>query len=189
MQTKTKFILFIVIIIVLVSGLGILNSKGLLSRSKFDDFSKALKERGAVFYGAFWCTHCQAQKKEFGQAKRYLPYVECSSSDMTQLDVCKENKIESYPTWTFKDGVKLTSKDEPLICPVKVEGVLLTGACKDISSDYYRVWSFPGYNFSIKSPTDPIRTGDIWQFPSDSQTSGELPMEFLAEQIQFTLPK
>ena len=42
------------------------------------DLAKRLKAAGAKMYGAFWCSHCQEQKAEFGaEAQADLPYVEC----------------------------------------------------------------------------------------------------------------
>ena len=74
----------------------------------YDTFATCLKDQGVVFYGAFWCTHCQAEKKLFGSSEKLLPYVECSTPDgRGQMQICKDNKIESYPTWTFKDGSQL----------------------------------------------------------------------------------
>ncbi|MSU60452.1 MAG: hypothetical protein EXS52_00865 [Candidatus Staskawiczbacteria bacterium] len=68
-----------------------------------DAFAKCLKESGAVFYGAFWCSHCQEQKALFGDSAQYLPYVECSTADgKAQLQACADQKIQVYPTWRFK---------------------------------------------------------------------------------------
>ncbi len=73
--------------------------------SRLDGFTSCLKEKGAVFYGAFWCSHCQSQKRLFGNAERLLPYVECSTPDgQTQLQICVDKGIEGYPTWIFADG-------------------------------------------------------------------------------------
>lgn len=78
---------------------------------KLDNFAKCLKSKGAIFYGAFWCSHCQNQKAEFGQSEKYLPYVECSTSDgNAQTDECKKKNIKSYPTWEFKDGLRETGE-------------------------------------------------------------------------------
>lgn len=72
---------------------------------KYDDFAKCLKDKGAVFYGAFWCSHCQNQKKSFGASVEFLPYVECSTPDgRGQIQVCIDKNIEGYPTWVFSDG-------------------------------------------------------------------------------------
>lgn len=78
---------------------------------KYDTFATCLKDKGAVFYGAYWCTHCQAQKKLFGSSVKLLPYVECSTADASaQTQVCKDKKIEGYPTWEFADGTRLNGE-------------------------------------------------------------------------------
>ncbi len=67
------------------------------------DFAKCLGQKGAVFYGAFWCPHCQDQKKLFGDFAKDLPYVECSdASGKEQLKLCADQNIKVYPTWKFK---------------------------------------------------------------------------------------
>ncbi|MEK7124433.1 MAG: thioredoxin domain-containing protein [Patescibacteria group bacterium] len=72
---------------------------------QYDEFAKCLKEKNVIFYGAFWCPHCQDQKKAFGSSAKYLPYVECSTADSrNQLQVCKDAGIKAYPTWKFADG-------------------------------------------------------------------------------------
>jgi thiol-disulfide isomerase/thioredoxin len=69
---------------------------------KYDDFAKCLKDKGAIFYGAFWCPHCLAQKALFGRSVQFLPYVECSTANgQGQLQVCKDAGVVSYPTWNF----------------------------------------------------------------------------------------
>ncbi|HEY4513502.1 MAG TPA: thioredoxin domain-containing protein [Candidatus Paceibacterota bacterium] len=78
---------------------------------KYDEFTKCLEEKGAVFYGAFWCAHCQATKKLFGSSAKLLPYVECSTADAKgQTAACIDKKIKSYPTWEFADGSRLTGE-------------------------------------------------------------------------------
>jgi thiol-disulfide isomerase/thioredoxin len=78
---------------------------------KYDAFATCLKDKGAVFYGAFWCPHCQAQKKLFGTSVKLLPYVECSTADASgQTQICIDKKVGSYPTWEFADGSRLTGE-------------------------------------------------------------------------------
>jgi thiol-disulfide isomerase/thioredoxin len=68
----------------------------------YDEFAICIEKSGAKFYGAFWCPHCQTQKALFGKSKDKLPYVECSTANgQEQTQQCKDNKIESYPTWEF----------------------------------------------------------------------------------------
>ena len=73
--------------------------------------AQCLKDKGAVFYGAFWCPHCKAQKAEFGDAVLALPYVECSTPDgNSQTAICQQKAVQSYPTWIFADGSRLTGE-------------------------------------------------------------------------------
>ncbi|HXK35049.1 MAG TPA: thioredoxin domain-containing protein [Candidatus Paceibacterota bacterium] len=78
---------------------------------ELDAFAACLEEKSAVFYGAFWCPHCQNQKKLFGKSAKLLPYVECSTPDgQSQLEICKDKNIEGYPTWEFADGSRETGE-------------------------------------------------------------------------------
>lgn len=75
---------------------------------KYDEFAQCLSDKGAKFYGAFWCPHCQNQKAMFGKAAKKLPYVECSSPDgQTQLPICKDAGVQGYPMWSFADGTTI----------------------------------------------------------------------------------
>lgn len=79
--------------------------------ARLDEFATCLKDKGAVFYGAFWCPHCQNQKKMFGSSEKNLAYVECSTPDgQAQLQICQDKHIESYPTWEFPDGSRETGE-------------------------------------------------------------------------------
>jgi hypothetical protein len=78
---------------------------------KYDEFATCLKDKGAVLYGTFWCSHCQAEKKLFGVSQKLLPYVECSTPDgQGQTQICKDKNIQSYPTWIFADGTSLNGE-------------------------------------------------------------------------------
>jgi thiol-disulfide isomerase/thioredoxin len=78
---------------------------------KLDSFAQCLKDKGATFYGAFWCPHCQNTKRMFGRSAKLLPYVECSTPDgKGQIQICADKKIESYPTWVFADGSRLNGE-------------------------------------------------------------------------------
>lgn len=74
----------------------------------YDQFAQCLTEKGVKFYGAFWCPHCQEQKRLFGRSTSKLPYIECSMPDQkTQTKVCIDEKITGYPTWVFADGSRI----------------------------------------------------------------------------------
>ena len=78
---------------------------------KLDGLATCIKDSGAKFYGAFWCPHCQATKAMFGSSAKLLPYIECSNPDgQSQNAVCNAAGIESYPTWEFKDGSRISGE-------------------------------------------------------------------------------
>jgi glutaredoxin len=56
------------------------------------------------FYGSYSCTHCQKQKSLFGAtAAAKLPYIECApDGENSQRQLCKEKKIQMFPTWVIK---------------------------------------------------------------------------------------
>lgn len=118
------FIVFVVGTIIIIGGLGYFMNKSKRGPTNLAPFAQCLKDSGAVFYGAFWCPHCQEQKALFGSSKDLLPYVECSNTDNTQTQICKDKKIEGYPTWIFKDGSQVSGKMELATLAEKTQCVL-----------------------------------------------------------------
>ncbi len=107
---KNLFPIILVIVIVLVVG-GIVYfavKPKSAQAGQYDELAKCITAKGAKFYGAFWCSHCENQKKAFGTSQQYLPYVECSTADgQSQLQICKDKNIDGYPTWEFADGSRV----------------------------------------------------------------------------------
>ena len=112
MSNKNIFFLIICLLILGTVATVILRSDNTSAApGKYDTFAQCLKDKGAIFYGAFWCPHCQAQKKMFGSSQKLLPYVECSlASGQGQTQACIDKKIEGYPTWEFSDGSRLSGE-------------------------------------------------------------------------------
>jgi len=110
MSNKNIFLLIIGLLILGTIASVLLRSPGVpAGPGKYDEFTQCLKDKGAVFYGTFWCKYCQTQKKMFGSSQKLLPYVECSSANgQSQLQVCADKNIKGYPTWEFADGSRLT---------------------------------------------------------------------------------
>src|SRR3989344_8410075 len=108
---KSKALIFRVGVLFLVvagPGVSIFAKQG---PGQLDEFAQCLTDKSAVFYGAFWCPHCQAQKRMFGNSAKLLPYVESSTPDgQGQTQVCKDAEVESYPTWEFADGTRLNGE-------------------------------------------------------------------------------
>ncbi|MEK7148210.1 MAG: hypothetical protein AAB758_02830 [Patescibacteria group bacterium] len=99
-----KKALGLLILLVLIGGVyWLVKTPG--RAGKLDTFATCIKDSGALFYGAFWCPHCQNQKAMFGSSAKLLPYIECSTPDGNgQLPECKDAEVTGYPTWKFPDG-------------------------------------------------------------------------------------
>ena len=106
-MNKSTYIVIGIVVLLIVGIFMLPKSTG---STKLDAFATCLGQKGATFYGAFWCPHCQAQKALFGASVDKLPYVECSNPDQTQNKTCNDKQISSYPTWQFADGSRLTGE-------------------------------------------------------------------------------
>jgi len=72
---------------------------------KYDEFAQCLTDKGATFYGAYWCPHCANQKEMLGSSMKNANYVECSLPNKAgQTQICIDQNITGYPTWEFADG-------------------------------------------------------------------------------------
>ncbi len=74
--------------------------------------AECLTQKGVKMYGTYWCPHCQAQKKLFGDSFSKIDYVECSppNNPREQTQPCKDAGIISYPTWVFPDGGRVSGE-------------------------------------------------------------------------------
>jgi len=65
--------------------------------------AKHLTAVGAACYSAWWCPHCQEQRELFGkEAVALAPFVECSTVQRKETQVCKDKDISGYPTWIIR---------------------------------------------------------------------------------------
>lgn len=79
-----------------------------IASSSLDNFAKCLTDRGVKEYGAYWCPHCQKQKKAFGGSFEFIDYVECADPNSNnQKQVCTDAGIKGYPTWVFPSGERI----------------------------------------------------------------------------------
>lgn len=120
-KTRRNWIITVTILVLLVFGWFYYQSKP----GQYDEFAQCIRDKGTIFYGAFWCPHCQNQKALFGKSAMYLPYVECSTADgRGMIASCKEKGVEGYPTWVYPDGsresgeVRLERLAEKTGCPL-----------------------------------------------------------------------
>ena len=72
----------------------------LISSSARAELAKCLTQKGVVMYGAYWCPHCQSQKKLFAESFPYINYQECDAKGVKgNPEICRQAGIEFYPTW------------------------------------------------------------------------------------------
>ncbi len=104
----------VVIAALVVAGLWYADRSEAPRRAALSELAQCLTENNAVFYGAFWCPLCAQQKSEFSPVDDALPYVECSEPDRkSQKQVCGDENIQRYPTWTFPGGMRCTGSISP----------------------------------------------------------------------------
>ena len=102
---KKKTLIWLLLALAIASVVWLIMTPAKLG--KFDSFASCIRDSGAIFYGTFWCPHCQNQKAMVGSSSRLLPYVECSTPDgKNQLPICRDAEITGYPTWEFADGTR-----------------------------------------------------------------------------------
>lgn len=101
MNNKIVFWVVVIAVCLAIIWLGV-RSFGPGPTGKYDTFAKCLAEKKVTMYGAYWCSHCQNEKRNFGSSFKYVPYVECTQ----ETALCQAKGIAGYPTWMTEDGKK-----------------------------------------------------------------------------------
>ena len=89
------FMLSIIVLSTLLSACSNISEKPI--SGSLDPLAICLTEKGATMYGTQWCTHCQAQKKMFGNSFQYIIFVDCDKNSVE----CSKAGVEGYPTWSI----------------------------------------------------------------------------------------
>ncbi|MEK7607605.1 MAG: hypothetical protein AAB484_01600 [Patescibacteria group bacterium] len=101
----TSTIAFVIIIVALITSFVIIskrNSPNKPSSEAITSFAQCLASKKLTMYGAAWCSHCKKEKALFGDAFKYIPYVECPENEK----LCLDKGVNGYPTWIDGAGVK-----------------------------------------------------------------------------------
>jgi hypothetical protein len=114
-QKYTGLLVTLGAVVLVIGGLIYLSNRTEGAPGQYDKLAQCLTEKGVKFYGASWCPHCAEQKRMFGSSMKHVTYVECAlpGNQRGQTQACDEAKIESYPTWVFPDGSRLTGEQLP----------------------------------------------------------------------------
>ncbi len=106
MANQKKLIIAALVFVLIIAGAVFIYANN-QPKKNYDAFAKCLTDKGIKLYGAYWCPHCQDQKKMFGESVKYLDYVECAiPGSNKQAEVCSSEGINAYPTWKYADGSK-----------------------------------------------------------------------------------
>jgi hypothetical protein len=132
MKKEHIFIIIVILIIGGITGAIIVSNKKSANMaaaemasplgSALSKTAQCLKDSGAQFFGASWCSHCANQKAVFKKSMKLLPYNECATggAGSPQTQICIDNEIKSYPTWKFANGETVTGEISPAELAVKV---------------------------------------------------------------------
>lgn len=89
----------VTVLLVAIVALGLRDTGG---GDELVPLAKCITESGAAMFGTDWCPHCQAQKRAFGDAFKYIDYKNCDYDR-----ACTERGVSGYPTWILGDGTRL----------------------------------------------------------------------------------
>lgn len=108
---KSSTIYFIVAVVIIIGIIIFFQSSKGSAGEEYNEFAQCLTDNNVKMFGAFWCPHCQNQKKLFGVSWNRINYIECSTPDgNSQTQICIDEGIRSYPTWEFADGSRVNGE-------------------------------------------------------------------------------
>lgn len=86
-----------------VSNEGIVAGSTTETGGYIESLAQALRDKSMVLYGSYQSQDTIDQKALFGDASKYLDYVECDQSGQSaNPDECISQKIEVYPSWLYQ---------------------------------------------------------------------------------------
>lgn len=139
MTIKEKRYLIVVIFVVILGGIIFyFGGKATLEakqKEKQENLAYCLLSKNIVLYGDSESLQTEQQKEIFGEAFKYINYVECNKLD-DWSEECKEKGINDVPAWTFPKILKIESQllscDE---CQKKSERLYCNDYCFEILDD------------------------------------------------------
>jgi hypothetical protein len=137
---KENIYLTVVILVVAVGGIiFFVNGRKFLdekSQERQEEIISCLSEKEVKLYISSDCDYCQEQKDIFGDHFEEIDVVNCNdNSDWSEK--CREEKINSAPTWAFPKSLKnvkntvLSCSD----CKKENDGISCNDYCYTISED------------------------------------------------------
>jgi hypothetical protein len=121
-----------------------------------DALAQCLTEKGVKMYGAYWCPHCQDQKKMFGNSWQYITYIECSlPGGRGQTQECTDAGVKSYPTWMFSGGEpKILNGVQSFTALAEASGCAFAGESQEVPVPTGEGMDREGNTISTTTTTD-----------------------------------
>jgi len=111
MNNTQKYILVVTAVLILVFvawGVSKAVQENNVPKTDVVALAQCLASKKVTMYGAYWCSHCQNQKALFGDAFKYVPYVECTENEKS----CTSKGVQGFPTWLVPDASGVETKLE-----------------------------------------------------------------------------
>lgn len=144
-MTKKEIDYLTVVTLAIIAG-GLIfyfGGKAVLTAQKAQNqerLADCLSLKNIKMYGSVNCPYTKEQKELFGEAFAKISYTECNNDKERPL-ICKEEKINTTPTWVFpkETGIenKLLSCDD---CAKKSKSIYCKDYCFEESSDAKEVY-------------------------------------------------
>ena len=120
---KPLFFGFFILILILITVIYAAN-RGATNPGEYDAFAQCIVDSGAKMYSAWWCGHCQEQKKDFGNSFKIIEanggHVECSPGGSKVIsDFCKSQGVTGTPSWILKNGTLLRGRQNLFVLAQK----------------------------------------------------------------------
>jgi glutaredoxin len=101
MKESKTFLLVLLGAILLMLGIYLISAHSARQNYDIESLAKCLHEKNTTMYGAYWCPHCQNEKRFFGQYFSYIDYIECEGADGSPQK-CLAEGVQGYPTWKIE---------------------------------------------------------------------------------------
>ena len=87
--------------------------------SEYTALAQCITEKGWVMYGTKTCPHCKAQLEPFGNAAKYIDFVDCN----VDPGRCMAEDIQAYPTWKrssqkYEGRISFEELSQLTFCPL-----------------------------------------------------------------------
>jgi len=115
--TKGWIFIFLLVSGVIGYSAGIIQESEKVGEDNYDDLTKALTEKGWIFFYANWCSHCHDQVDTLGSSVKNLRMIDCTTIQCPTF-------VQGYPTWAkmndegsivdVKSGFQSTEKLEEM---------------------------------------------------------------------------